>query len=407
MQFRQNGQRDARRRRVLRDDMLTSPEVVHDKTQDTEGGRSVATPNGSYSASVSVESQPRISCLIATRPWTITVLVLAGLTVIAGLEAAFSNIFHGSGLPPEVVGALDVAAPGSLAAWFSSVLLSIAAVNAVLVYWLRSHKLDDYKACYRVWLWAAIGLTIAAIDASTALHSVVGHLIANQFELPWLQNPTINGIVVMTLVFGSLAVRLGFEIWASRLARTWSLLATIGYLVAILIGMDVLAVESVMLAAMAQSTAILVANLSVTLVVASYCRYVHLDSQGTLKPRRVLRREPVDDDMVRTDCEDTSDEKLTAEPPQRSPVKAAEDNTPNRTLRTTKIKSKSIRCDSAHQVSGTAQTTKKTSENLNSPKSVGDSAAMECDSETGTRLSKSERRRLRKQMRRQKKMGSS
>ena len=67
------------------------------------------------------------------------------LAAIAGLEAAYATIFHGSGLSSEVTAALNLTARGSLAAWFSSVLLSMAAANAVLVYWLRSHKLDDYR----------------------------------------------------------------------------------------------------------------------------------------------------------------------------------------------------------------------------------------------------------------------
>lgn len=385
--------------------MLTSPEVVEDKTQDTGGEPVTKVPTRGYSAAVAVESQPPISCLIATRPWTLAVLVLAGFAVIAGLEAAYSNIFHGSGLPQEVTAALDVLAPGSLAAWFSTVLLSLAAVNAVLVYWLRSHKLDDYRARYRAWIWAAIGLTFAAINASTSLHSMVGHLIANQFEMPWLQNPTINGVMLLTLVFGGLAVRLGFEIWPSRLAGTWSLLAVIGYLAAILIHLDLLVIDSVMLSAMAESTVILVANLAVTLVVASYCRYVHMESQGTLKPRRERRRKPAED-VQRPDVEDTPDEKPATKRVPRSLVKSAEEGKPNRTLRTTTIGSKSIRCDAAHLSPGVAPIAKSTSGNSSPPESAGDSEMQDSHPETGAKLSKSERRRLRKQMRRQKKMGS-
>ncbi|MDP6553997.1 MAG: hypothetical protein QGG71_04985 [Pirellulaceae bacterium] len=406
MQFRQNGQRDERRRRVLRDEMLTSPEAEGDEAQVT-GGRETETkvPPRGYSAAVSIESQPPISCLIATRPWTLTVAVLAGLTVIAGLEAAYSNIFHGSHLRPEVTAALDVVAPGSLAAWFSSVLLSMAAVNAVLVYWLRSHRLDDYRARYRVWLWAAFGLTIAAIDASTSLHSVVGQLIADRFEMPWLQSPMVNGVVVLSLVFGSLAARLGFEIWSSRLARSWSLLAAISYFTAILIQLDVLVVDSVLLTAMAESTVILVANLAVTLVVASYCRYVYLESQGELKPRRQRRRK-LAVDVQGTDDKGRPDKKLATRSARGSLVKPAEDDAPKGTLRTNTINSKSIRCDSAHQSLGDAQAAKKASGNLNPAESAGHADMLDFDPETGERLSKSERRRLRKQMRRQKKTGS-
>ena len=385
--------------------MLTSTEVTDDGAQHSDGEPRTQVPTQGYSAAVAVESQPPISCLIATRPWTFTVLVLAGLAVIAGLEAAFSNIFHGSGLPNEVITILNVASSGSLAAWFSSVLLSLAAVNAVLVYWLRSHKLDDYRARYRVWIWSAIGLTIAAIDANTGIHAVVGHLIANQFELPWLQNPVVNSVTVLTLVFGSLAVRLGFEIWVSRLARSWYLFAVVGYVAAILVHLDVLVIDSVMLTAMAESTAILLANLAVTLMVASYCRYVHLESQGALKPRRERRSKPASDGQ-RADGAETAERQVAEKPRQRSLAKPTDEPVLNRTLKSTTINSKSIRCDSAHQLSGVQQTDNQTSENASAAAAADASEMLDFDPETGAKLSKSARRRLRKQMRRQKKTGS-
>ncbi len=385
--------------------MLTSTEVTDDGAQHSDGEPRTQVPTQGYSAAVAVESQPPISCLIATRPWTFTVLVLAGLAVIAGLEAAFSNIFHGSGLPNEVITILNVASSGSLAAWFSSVLLSLAAVNAVLVYWLRSHKLDDYRARYRVWIWSAIGLTIAAIDANTGIHAVVGHLIANQFELPWLQNPVVNSVTVLTLVFGSLAVRLGFEIWVSRLARSWYLFAVVGYVAAILVHLDVLVIDSVMLTAMAESTAILLANLAVTLMVASYCRYVHLESQGALKPRRERRSKPASDGQ-RADGAEKVEKQVAEKPRQRSLAKPTEEPVLNRTLKSTTINSKSIRCDSAHQLSGVQQTDNQTSENASAAAAADASEMLDFDPETGAKLSKSARRRLRKQMRRQKKTGS-
>lgn len=445
MQFRQNGQRDERRRRVLRDELLTSP------TAD-ELAQNSGTPDGApkvpcrgYSAAVSVESQPPISCLIATRPWTLTVLVLAAFTVIVGLEAAYAKIFHAAGLPSEVTAALNVTARGSLAAWFSSVLLSLAAVNSLLVYWLRSHKLDDYRGRYRVWLWTALGLACVAVDASTGLHSVVGYLIAGSFETLWLRNPEVNGVIFMALVCGGLAVRLGFEIWPSRLARSWSLVAAIGYLAAILIHLDVLVVDSVILAAMAESTAILVANLAVTCAVAGFCRYVYLESQGTLKPRRERPKKqaaekqaadaPAKPAKLPKGAKKASAQQSAAEASAATPAKPAESTPPNRTLRTETVNSKSIRCDSAHQSRGEARAATTVADTASPSKqapapaapatvapatvapaitqsaafddeSAEDDDISDFDPETGERLSKSERRRLRKQMRRQKKTGS-
>jgi len=442
MQFRQNGQRDERRRRVLRDESLTS-------LTDTDGTSSSGeTPEAEpkvasrgYSAAVAVESQPPISCLIASRPWTLSVLVLAGLAVIAGLEAAYANIFHGSGLDSQLTAALDVTARGSLAAWFSSLLLSMAAVNAVLVYWLRSHKLDDYRGRYRVWLWTAMGLVFAAVDASTGLHAVVGHLIAGGFESAWLQNATINGTVVMTLVFGSLGVRLAFEIWASRLARTWAFVAAAGYVVAMLVRVEALLIDSAVLAAMAESATVLVANLAVALMVASYCRYVHLESQGALKPRRQrsAKRTKVadqgsEDDAVEekrkpakpssatkqaaakqsASAKQATGAKQATESEGTTADKAGQKTAARGPLRTASINSKTVRCDSAHQTGSDSRPGSNAAAAAKSAANVTANVAASADTEddleyhpeTGEKLSKSERRRLRKQMRRQKKTGS-
>lgn len=404
MQFRQNGQRDERRRRVLREELLTTPAIADQESPESAGpdGEHKVAARG-YSAAVSVESQPPISCLIATRPWTLTVLVLAGLAVIVGLEAAYANMIPAAGLPSEVTAAFEVDAKGSLASWFSSVLLSMAAVNAVLVYWLRSHKLDDYRGRYRVWLWAAVGLALAAVNVSTGLHAVVGYLIASRFATPWLQDSIANGVVLQALVFGSLAVRLGFEIWPSRLARSSSLVAAIGYLAAVLIRLDVLAIDSIVLTAMAESTALLVANLAAAITVAAFCRYVHLEAQGALKPRRDRRASQVPASQGKES--------------QPAPAEPAKDAAPNRTLRKATINAKSIRCDSPHQSRGEARSAglaapaTKAEAKVPQPAVADNRAAEEddisdFDPETGERLSKSERRRLRKQLRRQKRTGS-
>ena len=411
MQFRQNGQRDDRRRRVLRDELLTSPPATDNQGQGSHGqaGDSKTATRG-YSTAVAVESQPPISCLIATRPWTLSVLLLAGLAVITGLQAAYANIFHGTAVRPDVTIALDVAARGSLAAWFSSVLLAMAAINSVLVYWLRSHKLDDYRGRYRVWLWAALGLLLASVDAGTGLHSVVAHLLADRFNTAWLQNPTANGVVILWLVLGSLGVRLGVEIWSSQLARLGLLVAGIGYLLVSLMQLEVIAIDSVMLTAMAKSTTLLLAHLTAAMTIAAYCRYVHLESQGTLKARRPRRKVQQtsgnraakhDRGTAKTKPSAKSADVARAAPTQR----AARSTTPA----SKSSDSKFIRCDSAHQ---SVAEPKPTAPAPNTPESSagGESTVSEdpldFDPETGERLSKAERRRLRKQMRRQKRAGA-
>ncbi len=365
--------------------------------------------------------------------------------MIAGLEAAYAHVFHGSWLPAEVTAALDVTARGSLAAWYSSLLLAMAAVNAVLVYWLRSHKLDDYRGRYRVWLWASLALFVAAVDAATGLHAIVGHLIADYVQSPWFENPARNALAALSLVFGILAARLSFEIWSSRLARWWLATAVAGYLTGILLQLEVLVLEDGLLAAMATSASMLVAHLAVALLVAAYCRYVHLESQGALKSRRGRRRRAAVEAAGETTGEvkssaagakakttpskqsaevsqgaDRKDRLATSGRPadkgasQPAPAQPAPAKQPARkkTLKTAEIDSKSIRCDAPHQAGGENRATAANAEQGPGRSEVAQAAQMgemdfsDYDPETGEKLSKSERRRLRKQLRRQKRSGS-
>ena len=77
----------------------------------------------------------------------------------------------GRGTPARPgVAAFDLGGKGSLAAWFSSLMLLAASLVAVLVYTVRRHRMDDYRGRYRVWLWAALCWFLMATDAAASLH---------------------------------------------------------------------------------------------------------------------------------------------------------------------------------------------------------------------------------------------
>src|SRR5204863_398638 len=63
--------------------------------------------------------------------------------------------------------ALDVAARGSLAAWYASVLLLAATGWSFIVFAIRAHRVDDYRGRYRVWLWTTAALAWLSLDEAT------------------------------------------------------------------------------------------------------------------------------------------------------------------------------------------------------------------------------------------------
>ena len=72
-----------------------------------------------------------------------------------------------------------MAAEGSLAAWFSSLLLLGAALATLVVYAVRRHRADDYRGRYRLWLAAAVCWLLLATDEAASLHESLQELVGD------------------------------------------------------------------------------------------------------------------------------------------------------------------------------------------------------------------------------------
>ena len=116
-----------------------------------------------------MERQWRLLDLVPRRLVVLGPLLAAGGAIAVGLEAAYAWMCPRAAAAGANLAALDIAAKGSLACWFSSLLLLAAAVMAVFVYAVRRHRTDDYQGRYRVWLWAAAGWLLMATDQAASL----------------------------------------------------------------------------------------------------------------------------------------------------------------------------------------------------------------------------------------------
>ena len=97
----------------------------------------------------------------------------AAVATAIGLDAAYlwmcRRTAAGGNAP---IAALDITARGSLAGWFSSLMLLAAAVMALLIHAVRKHRADDYQGRYRVWRWAAACWFLLATDRAAGLSEV-------------------------------------------------------------------------------------------------------------------------------------------------------------------------------------------------------------------------------------------
>ncbi|MDX1945274.1 MAG: hypothetical protein SFU86_07695, partial [Pirellulaceae bacterium] len=288
MEFRRSGQLDERRRRVLMDE-LAQPADTENAEAAPAGGGSAKGPVRAYSPAVLAERQPRLTELLPQRPLWAGIVVLIALTAVAAIECSH---IHALTLAPKThraqLAALDVSQRGSVASWFSSLLLGTSAVLAVVAFSIRRHRVDDYRGRYRVWLWMAGALAWGSLDAATQIHDSIGllvaHLAGEQLGLGSLAAACrISWLAIYSLVFGTLAIRLALEVWQSTAAFAALGFAGLGYLVAILGQMEMLPSHGPLVDSTVQGGILLLAHVAIFSTVALFARHVALDATGRLK----------------------------------------------------------------------------------------------------------------------------
>jgi hypothetical protein len=303
MDFRRSGQLDERRRRVLRDE-LAQPAQTETADAAPTGGGSAKGPVRAYGAEVLSERQPRVIDFLPVRPLWVAVSILLALTAVAGVVCIHihartvdlgGNATEGGarnateGVPYSAfLAALDASQRGSLAAWLASIVLAGGAAASLVTFGMRLHRVDDYRGRYRVWLWAAAAFVLASLDAATGIHDAIG------LGLATLAGQTTTGgslaaaaaiswLALYGLVFGTLAIRLAIEVWCSLPAVAALAVAGLLYLLAGLGVLEMLPTREPLVDSVVQTLLTLVAHVTLVWAVALYARHVYLDATGRLK----------------------------------------------------------------------------------------------------------------------------
>ena len=204
------GQSDDRRRRVLTEDAVGQrrKSTIDKEVTKADGAR--------YDPQV-LDRQLRLSDIVPRAIWIHVFLFSVAFAVVVGLTVMHRvSLEHPSA--GESVFRLEMA--GSLASWFSSITLFSAAGIALICYSLRRHDQSDYHNQYRVWLWSAVLAVLLSLTASSSWHEAAGAQLAHYTGVGqstagfyWWFFPCIS-IAAVT------AFRMLFELSASRLATT-------------------------------------------------------------------------------------------------------------------------------------------------------------------------------------------
>jgi hypothetical protein len=277
------GQRDDRHRRLLTDE-LSNPGDWPACPDWPEAAQS-AQKSEHYGDADFLEQQLRLFDLIPRRMVSVVVLLVVASAILAGLEASYAwmldRVAHG-GLR---VAALDLAAKGSLACWFSSLLLVAASVAAILVYGVRRHRTDDYQGRYRIWLPAAAGCFLLATDQAAGLREAFRDLMVLLTGTSLKGDGSLWWVIFYTLVFGAVGSRLLMDMRPSlpSLGLLFTAATTHTLVVAERLG-GILPEDSHRV--MYLTGGEILGNLSLLAAITVYARYVILDAEGSL-----LRRE--------------------------------------------------------------------------------------------------------------------
>ncbi|MEM8679509.1 MAG: hypothetical protein AAGF97_09175, partial [Planctomycetota bacterium] len=203
--------REDRRRRVLRDDAPPSATSAQERRRRSRGER--------YTEAARYAELPRWVDLVPQRAVWICLSFTLGLASIGAIGfASVGRARYLSHLPASVTSSLELTGHGTLAQWWSTLSLMVAAMLAVVIYSIRCHRVDDYKGKYRQWVLTALLCVMASASLGAPVHQLVEGLAVHLTGYDFAGHPVLWWILPWGLVVGLMGLRALFEMRGSRLA---------------------------------------------------------------------------------------------------------------------------------------------------------------------------------------------
>jgi hypothetical protein len=218
--------------------MLADEGVVDTASEDGASGqaerdrapREGASQLRAYSPAVHRTLERPIRDFLPARLVVIGILLTGGLLFVGALAAGhiFSpRLMDQVGAKDE--GLFDLASGGNVSRWFSSTLLTLAAVACLVLFALRRHRVDDYHGRYRMWLLASL----ACFAMSFAEASNFGHTVRHLSDSAATASNVSSGLAWVMFSGGALLLagaRLLIEVRRCKGAVAMLSLAGVGVL---------------------------------------------------------------------------------------------------------------------------------------------------------------------------------
>lgn len=377
-----NSPRVGRRRRVLADESRNDegwigPRIFRGDSEE---------PAARYRPAALHAINAPIAEYFPLRTYWLLVWFLAGLIPIVGLlllEAKRPTIRAALGL--EAVGALDLSAPGSLLAWCSSSVCAIAVVVMLGIYSVRRHRRDDYRGRFTVWRWAIFVAVIAGIDATSRLHLLLQGICEFVIGTPVWGDGSIWWVGAWSLFLGGTVVRLMFEMASSRQAVGWAGCAMICFAWAALSKLQLTPGADHAGFSYAQAAAYMVGQHLLLFSLVLYAREVVLEAMGIVESPAARRAAAKSKDTVEAESKPRTRKKRTVK---------------REATKTSQRDDREARTVSSDESEGHTSPSTRTTDEKPALRAVHGTEGVVEDS--NRRLSKTEKRRLRKEQKRRK-----
>lgn len=244
-----------------------------------------------YSEAAGVEHHPQVTDFIPRKYRTIGALAAIGVATTAIVEAMHWFVAPlATGYGFENAAAFDLTGAGGLAAWCSAIVLLAASVTCILIYSLRRHRIDDFKARYRVWMAAAAACALISVGSVAPVHRLVVSLAAYHTGWTALRGHAAWWLLVAGLPLGWIALRAWLDARESRLSAVALGAAIASYAVALASYLGLGPALEPHIEVMVTAGATLIAHWLLLVGVVSYGRFVVLDAQGLIPVRASGRK---------------------------------------------------------------------------------------------------------------------
>lgn len=219
-----NTTRVGRRRRVLNEEVLSASNIaIHGGggATDFEPGD---TPR--YGAGANIENHPQVTSFVPRRFRMFCMFALVGLGTVATAELVAYFAQPLSSLA-KVVSATELtdAFADRLVAWSSAALLLLTVGYTRLIFSLRRHRVDDERGRYRVWRTAGWAAMLLSVNAVLGAHELVARCLGNLVDWQLLPNSAGWWLFPAASVGGWLLITLMRDAAECRSALTGYLLA--------------------------------------------------------------------------------------------------------------------------------------------------------------------------------------